>query len=114
MADAERFWDRLAARWDKRTDLERLDSEIHGIDISPNMIAGAQRREDLKKTGNATFAQATIFDPALQPGSYDVVLAFATFHLLEDAESVLERIGELLRHGGMLISVTPCPLGQKG
>lgn len=149
MASAEKLWDRLAAGWDKRTDLEQPDSEavtrtrallhdgdrvldygcatgsvalrlarsvgsIHGIDISSNMIAAATRREDLTKAGNTTFAQATIFDPALLPGSYDAVLAFAIFHLLEDAEGVLKRIGELLRRGGMLISVTPCPLGERG
>ena len=149
MASAEKLWDRLAAGWDKRTDLEQPDGEavtrtrallhdgdrvldygcatgsmalrlatnvgsIHGIDISSNMIAAATRRKDLKKTGNATFAQATIFDASLLPGSYDAVLAFAIFHLLEDTGRVLERIAELLTHGGMLISVTPCPLGEKG
>jgi 2-polyprenyl-3-methyl-5-hydroxy-6-metoxy-1,4-benzoquinol methylase len=148
MASAEKFWDRLASRWDKRTDLEQPDSavvtrtrallhegdrvldygcaagsvalrlarsvaSIHGIDISSNMIAAAQRREDLKKTGNSTFARATIFDPALLPSSYDAVLAFAMFHLLEDTDRVLERIAELLRPGGVLISVTPCPSGEK-
>ena len=143
MANAERLWDRLAAGWDKRTDLETPDSEvivrtrpllhaddrvldfgcaagsvairlapsvasIHGIDVSSNMIAAAERRLAAHGGGNVTFAQATIFDPALIPGSYDVVLAFAIFHLLDDTEEVLARIGELLRPGGLLISVTPC------
>lgn len=147
MANAEKLWDRLAAGWDKRTDLDEPDSEVivktrpllhpgdrvldygcaagsvairlapsagsvHGIDVSSKMVAAAKRREESRSTGNVTFAQATIFDSALVPGSYDVVLAFAIFHLLDDAETVLARIGELLRPGGLLISVTPC-VGEK-
>lgn len=148
MANAERLWDWLAAGWDKRTDLEKPDSEVvvrtrplfhagdrvldygcatgsvairvansvgsvHGIDISSKMVAAAERRKELQKAGNITFAQATIFDSALVPGLYDAVLAFAIFHLVEDTEKVLARINHLMRPGGLLISVTPC-VGEKG
>jgi 2-polyprenyl-3-methyl-5-hydroxy-6-metoxy-1,4-benzoquinol methylase len=81
---------------------------IHGIDVSSNMIAAAERWKQSRNPGNVTFAHATIFDSAIVPGSYDAVLAFAIFHLLDDTGKVLTRIRELLRPGGLLISVTPC------
>jgi 2-polyprenyl-3-methyl-5-hydroxy-6-metoxy-1,4-benzoquinol methylase len=86
---------------------------IHGIDISSKMIAAAREAADARKTANVSFAKATIFDESLQRESFDVVLAFAIFHLLEDGPNTLRRISELLKPGGLLISVTPC-LGEKG
>jgi 2-polyprenyl-3-methyl-5-hydroxy-6-metoxy-1,4-benzoquinol methylase len=87
--------------------------EIHGIDISSKMIAAAKARAETAKVEKVSFAKATIFDEALRPESFDVVLAFSVFHLLEDGPGVMRRIGELLKPGGLLISVTPC-LGEKG
>jgi 2-polyprenyl-3-methyl-5-hydroxy-6-metoxy-1,4-benzoquinol methylase len=86
---------------------------IHGIDISSKMIAGAREAADARKVANVSFARATIFDEGLGRHSFEVVLAFNVFHLLEDAPEALRRIDELLRPGGLLISVTPC-LGEKG
>jgi 2-polyprenyl-3-methyl-5-hydroxy-6-metoxy-1,4-benzoquinol methylase len=86
---------------------------IHGIDISSKMIAAARDAADALEVANVSFAQATLFDESLECQSFDVVLAFAIFHLLEDAPQALLRIGALLKPGGLLISVTPC-LGEKG
>jgi 2-polyprenyl-3-methyl-5-hydroxy-6-metoxy-1,4-benzoquinol methylase len=88
-------------------------SSIHGIDISSKMIVAAHEAKEARGVTNASFAQATIHDGGLERGSFDVVLAFAILHLLEDAPEVLRRAQELLRPGGLLISVTPC-LGEKG
>ena len=85
---------------------------IHGIDISSNMIAAAREAADARQAANVSFAKATIFDESLERESFDVVLAFAIFHLLEDAPKAMRRIDELLKPGGLLISVTPC-LGEK-
>lgn len=87
--------------------------EIHGIDISPKMIAAASQRAANGGINNVSFSQATIFDEGLGRESFDVVLAFAIFHLLEDGQNALRRIGELLKPGGLLVSVTPC-LGERG
>jgi 2-polyprenyl-3-methyl-5-hydroxy-6-metoxy-1,4-benzoquinol methylase len=86
---------------------------IHGIDISSNMIAAAREAAVAREVTNVSFAHAAIFDDSLERESFDVVLAFAVLHLLEDAPEVLLRIGELLKPGGLLISATPC-LGEKG
>ncbi len=85
---------------------------IHGIDISSNMIAAAREAADARQAANVSFAKATIFDEGLERESFDVVLALAIFHLLEDAPEAIRRIDELLKPGGLLISLTPC-LGEK-
>ena len=146
---AEKFWDRLARRWDKPTEeSEQTDTKvvaktrpylkatdtvldygcamgsvdlklaaavkaIHGIDISSTMIAGAREAADARGATNVSFAKATIFDESLERESFEVVLAFNIFHLVEDVPKALLRIGELLKPDGSLISVTPC-LGEKG
>jgi len=86
---------------------------IHGIDISSKMIAAAREAAEARKAANVSFAKTTIFDESLERESFEVVLAFNIFHLLEDAPKALLRIGELLKPGGSLISVTPC-FGEKG
>jgi 2-polyprenyl-3-methyl-5-hydroxy-6-metoxy-1,4-benzoquinol methylase len=86
---------------------------IHGIDISSTMVAAAREAAEARGVANVSFTRATIFDESLERESFDAVLAFNIFHLLEDAPKALRRIGELLKPGGLLISVTPC-LGEKG
>jgi 2-polyprenyl-3-methyl-5-hydroxy-6-metoxy-1,4-benzoquinol methylase len=86
---------------------------IHGIDISSRMIAAASEAAKAGKVANVSFAKATVFDESLERESFDAVLAFNIFHLLEDAPKALLRIRELLKPDGLLISVTPC-LGEKG
>jgi 2-polyprenyl-3-methyl-5-hydroxy-6-metoxy-1,4-benzoquinol methylase len=87
--------------------------DIQGIDISAKMIAAAKQRAAMGRIGNVSFAQATIFDEGLARESFDVVLAFAILHLLEDGRNALRRISELLKPGGLLVSVTPC-LRERG
>jgi 2-polyprenyl-3-methyl-5-hydroxy-6-metoxy-1,4-benzoquinol methylase len=86
---------------------------IHGIDISSEMIAAAREAAGTRQLANVSFTRATIFEESLERESFDVVLAFNILHLLEDAPKALLRLGELLKPGGSLISVTPC-LGEKG
>jgi len=58
--------------------------EIHGIDFAAGMIEVAQRKAAESGVDNARFMQATIFDPLLEKGSYDVVLAWGILHLVDD------------------------------
>lgn len=53
-----------------------------------------------------------MFDERYKKGSFDVILAFHVLHLLEDEHIVLQRMNELLKPGGLLISATPC-VGEK-
>jgi 2-polyprenyl-3-methyl-5-hydroxy-6-metoxy-1,4-benzoquinol methylase len=85
--------------------------KIYGIDISFKMIEAAKRKADKLKIENADFAQSTIFDEKLVNESFDAILVFNILHFFEDPLKVVNRINELLKPGGLIISVTPC-LGE--
>ncbi|MFQ5528600.1 MAG: class I SAM-dependent methyltransferase, partial [Thermoanaerobaculia bacterium] len=87
--------------------------EVHGIDTSAGMIEVAKRRVREEGVANVRFDRMSIFDPELQRDSYDVVLAFNIWHLLEDPARTLERAAEILKPGGVLVSSTPCA-GEAG
>ena len=85
---------------------------IHAIDISTNMIAISEKKAKERNITNINYTHSTIFDERYKKGSFDVILAFHVLHLLEDEHIVLQRMNELLKPGGLLISATPC-LGEK-
>lgn len=82
--------------------------EIHGIDISSKMVALATAKADAQQLKNITYTQATLDDVGMTAGTFDVILAFHILHLVEDTSIASRRINELLKPGGLLISVTPC------
>ena len=82
--------------------------EVYGIDISSKMIDAAKRKASERKIKNVGFAQSTIFDEKLKRESFDVIIAFNVLHLLEDTQKAIQRINELLKTGGLIISSTPC------
>ncbi|RXZ80727.1 class I SAM-dependent methyltransferase [Paenibacillaceae bacterium] len=86
--------------------------EIHAIDISSNMIEIADKKAKERNIANISYAHSTIFDERVKKGSFDVILVIHVLHLLEDEHIVLQRINELLKPGGLLISATPC-VGEK-
>ncbi|GKS14288.1 hypothetical protein YDYSY3_52880 [Paenibacillus chitinolyticus] len=85
---------------------------IHAIDISSNMIAIAENKAKERNIANINYVHTTIFDERYEKGSFDVVMVFHVLHLLEDEQIVLQRMNELLKPGGLLISATPC-VGEK-
>jgi len=149
MRNPERFWDRIAKNYDKRSDkkqeslLETIENikrhlnpgdqvldfacgtgekalgvadrvqSIHGIDLSPRMIEKASMKATDRQIENAQFSRTDLLDATLEPGSYDAIMAFYIFHLVDDPAQVLKRIHELLKPEGRLICETPC-LGESG
>ncbi len=81
---------------------------IHGIDISSKMIAAANKKATEQNVKNVDFTHATIFDERWEKGSFDVILALGILHLVEDRDKVINRINELLKPAGLMISVTEC------
>jgi 2-polyprenyl-3-methyl-5-hydroxy-6-metoxy-1,4-benzoquinol methylase len=81
---------------------------IHAIDISSNMIGIAVKKAEARNIANINYAHSTIFDERYKRGSFDVILVFYVLHLLEDEHKVIQRINELLKPGGLMISATPC------
>ncbi len=88
-------------------------NDMTATDISSNMIAIAKEKAEEQNIQNVNFAQSTLFDEKLKKKSFDVILAFNLIHLLEDTESAMKRINELLRPGGLFVSKTHC-MGEKG
>ncbi len=84
---------------------------VNGIDISSKMIEAAKEKTVERKVKNIDFTQTTIFDEKLKKGSFDVILCFYLLHLVEDKPKVIQRINELLKPGGLIISATPCMRG---
>ncbi len=86
----------------------RLAPHAHSIvatDFAQGMIDQANARP---QAGNVTFMCADVFDPGLEDGVFDVVMAFNLFHLVEDTPESMARIHDLLAPGGLFISKTPC------
>lgn len=85
---------------------------VRAIDISSKMIEIAKTKARERNIGNVNYMPATIYDERLPAGSFDVVLAFRILHMLETPPLVVRRIHELLKPGGVFISVTAC-MGDK-
>ncbi len=92
-------------------EIARSVKSVTGIDISSKMIEAAKGKTVERKVKNVDFAQTTIFDEKLKTGSFDVILCFYILHLVEDTPKVMQRINELLKPGGLIISATPCMRG---
>lgn len=81
---------------------------ILGLDFSEEMIKAAVKKKEAANSPNCSFLHGTIFSEALQPASFDKVLSYSVLHLLDDSEETVRRISELLKPGGLFISVTAC------
>lgn len=83
-------------------------AQIRGIDISPEMAAIAQEKVRAQGTPNVRITNTELFDPGLEPGSFDVVTAFNVMCYLPDLPQVLARIRALLKPDGLFLSATDC------
>ena len=97
-----------------RVSLDAADKvkEIHAIDISSKMISVAKARAEARKIENVKFDKAEIYDERYKEKTFDVIIAFNVFHLVEEPQKIMHRTNELLKPGGVIISETPC-LGEK-
>ncbi len=94
-------------------EISGLVKSVRAIDISTGMIEIAKGKAATGGVVNVDFEQADIFDEEFENGSFDMVLAFNMLHTVPDPESVVQRTVELLKPGGLFISVTPCLGGKK-
>lgn len=86
--------------------------QVHGTDLSTQMLAIARDKADAQKVPNVTFEAGAVEDLEMPDQSQDVVLALSLLHLLQDKEAVLRQIHRLLKPGGYFVSSTAC-LGDK-
>lgn len=87
-------------------------SSVRAIDISNEMVTKAQVKFQEQGLTNVELSQTDIFDPCLEEGSFDAVLAYNVLCYLPDRKEVLERLRRLVKQGGMFLSATDC-LGEK-
>jgi 2-polyprenyl-3-methyl-5-hydroxy-6-metoxy-1,4-benzoquinol methylase len=81
---------------------------VHAIDISTKMIEISKNKASERKIQNIDFERTTIFDDKFKVGSFDAIIAFNIFHLLEEPQKHFQRINQILKPGGLIISSTPC------
>lgn len=88
-------------------------AQIHGLDLSREMIRIANEKAAAQKVDNVTFHTAPFDDnlTAFEPESLDGICACSLLHLVEDRPAVLAHIHRLLKPGGFFISSTLC-LGE--
>lgn len=82
-------------------------SELHGLDISSEMIRIARDKAQASDAGHVTFHVGP-FDEAtpFEDESFDGICAYSILHLLEDRQDALARIYRLLKPGGFFVSST--------
>ncbi|GAB4526093.1 MAG: hypothetical protein Tsb0020_43980 [Haliangiales bacterium] len=88
-------------------------TQVHGLDVSAEMIRIAQGKAAQAEVKNVSFhvgALDSSFD-AIAPGELDGVCAYSILHLVDDRRAALEQIYGLLKPGGFFISSTVC-LGE--
>lgn len=88
-------------------------AQVHGLDLSSEMIRIARGKADTEGVTNVTFHVGP-FDTSfkeLAPGSLDGICAYSLLHLVEDRDAALDHSFRLLRPGGFFVSSTLC-LGE--
>lgn len=89
----------------------RLASHVEhylATDISPGMIAIAERKREAEPVPSLAFRTATAETLAGEGARFDAVLGFNYLHLIRDLPATLRAIHGLLEPGGLFISKTAC------
>ena len=94
-------------------DLSGSVKQVTGIDISSKLLAIATERLAEKDIHNVDFIETNAFDERFQAHQFDAVMAFHVMHFYIDINTIINRIYELLRPGGIFISETGC-LADRG
>jgi len=82
--------------------------EIQAFDISSEMIKIAKNKAMNIKMDNISFSQTTLFDERYTDGTFDAILALNILLYFEDVEKVLNRMNDLLKPDGLIITSTAC------
>jgi arsenite methyltransferase len=87
--------------------------QVHGLDISREMIRIANGKLEGRAAPNVTFHLGAFDETftAFEDGALDGIWAGSLLHLVEDRAAVLAKIHRLLKPGGFFVSSTIC-LGE--
>ncbi|MEN8446179.1 MAG: class I SAM-dependent methyltransferase [Cyanobacteria bacterium J06555_13] len=81
---------------------------IHAIDSSSKMIEIAQGKANTQNIDNVTFKQASIDEFSAPEQTLDAVLGLNILHLLRDKETVIAKVYNMLKPGGIFVTSTVC------
>ncbi len=81
-------------------------AHVHAIDVSPNMIDIAKKKQAEAGVDNVTFEVSGIDAFQAADASCDAVLALSVLHLVEDPARIIAKSSAMLRPGGVFISST--------
>lgn len=84
----------------------KIDHRITGIDLSPDMLARAERRVSDKKLGNVEqLAEMDAAHLAFLDASFDAAVAMFVMTVVPDVAAVLSEMARVVRPGGHVIVV---------
>ncbi|RAI42939.1 ArsR/SmtB family transcription factor [Rhodoplanes roseus] len=92
--------------------LELFGPEIErglGIDLSRDMLALARARLDRAGSKNCSVRHGDLFDLAMPPDSFDVVILHQVLHFLDDGGRAIREAARVLRPQGRLLVVDFAP-----
>ncbi len=79
-------------------------------DVSPGMLAVGRRNASETNVENVSFVEADASAPP--PGPFDAVLAYNLLHLVDDLDTTLSGVHQVLKPGGLFVSKTFCTSGS--
>jgi ubiquinone/menaquinone biosynthesis C-methylase UbiE len=80
-----------------------------GVDLNREMLAFARSRLDHAGIRNCSVRQGDIFDLAIPPDSFDVVVIHQVLHFLDDGARAIREAARVLRPQGRLLVVDFAP-----
>ncbi|MGK7910661.1 MAG: class I SAM-dependent methyltransferase [Synechococcus sp.] len=81
---------------------------IRAIDVSSKMLDIAREKARAQGIENVSFEQMMIEDIEIPDGSLDVVLGLSILHLLDERETAIAKVFNMLKPGGIFVSSTTC------
>lgn len=84
-----------------------LNNEVLGIDANPSLIELCEDVRARHEITNLTFTCQSFASPHLAAGSFDAVICSEVLYAV-DTEALMQRLGELVRPGGLLYIRTHC------
>ncbi len=81
---------------------------IRATDISINMIEIAKDKAKKQGITNIDFEVSSIDELVVKDASLDAVLGLSILHLLKNKDSIIQRVYQMLKPGGVFITSTAC------
>ena len=81
---------------------------IAAVDISPQMIAEAERKAERASAANVEFRVSDGYSTPYDDGSFDVVLLFNVLHVVNEPAALLREARRVLKPSGWLACAVDC------